>query len=63
MTAFCMTRPSLMSRNFGAGAVLSLSLMFFRDTLLRLFSSNTTAAAAGIDRLRIMSDSYAFSRL
>lgn len=62
MTAFCMTRPSLMSRNFGAGAVLSLSLMFFRDTLLRLFSSNTTAAA-GIDRLRIMSDSYAFSRL
>lgn len=62
MTAFCMTCPCLMSRNFGVGAVLSLSLMFSRDTLLRLFSSNTTAAA-GIDQLRIISYSYAFSRL
>ena len=47
--------------SFGAGAALGLSLVFFGKTFLRLFTTDATVTAAGMDRLRIMGYSYAFS--
>ena len=47
--------------SFGAGAVLGLSLVFFGETFLRLFTTDAAVTAAGMDRLRIMGYSYAFS--
>lgn len=47
--------------SFGAGAALGLSLVFFGKMFLRLFTTDAAVTAAGMDRLRIMGYSYAFS--
>lgn len=61
--AHCAAISSASAVFFGADAVLVLSLMLSKDTLLQLFFCDTIATAAGTDRLRIMGYSYSLSHL
>ena len=47
--------------SFGVGAVLGLALLFFGGSFLRIFTPDPEVIMAGMEKLQIMSWSYAFS--